>query len=267
MNIDQLKSEYNEDKNDEPIERITLGSNKKIWWVCSSCSGEWEASMKSRVHGSGCPYCAGKRVVPGKNDLAALRPDLAVEWDYKQNKSRMPSDVALYSNLKAYWICAEGHSWQALISNRARFGSGCPYCKQNRQKVIRTYVDKSFLDEWDYDANGEIPNNFNMTSRGKVYWKCHNGHKWAASPYQRSRGSNCPFCSGKTVVQGTNDLATLKPELAAEWDTEKNDCGPSEVAVYSHKRIWWRCRNGHSWEASVYNRTRGSGCPLCKKSV
>ena len=39
----------------------------------------------------GCPYCAGRKVLPGFNDLAALRPDLAVQWHPTLNKGLRPS--------------------------------------------------------------------------------------------------------------------------------------------------------------------------------
>lgn len=28
----------------------------------------------------------------------------------------------------------------------------------------------------------------------------------------------------------------------------------------------WRCSNGHAWEASVYSRSKGIGCPRCSGS-
>ena len=41
------------------------------------------------------------------------------------------------------------------------------------------------------------------------------------------------------------------PELAKEWDFEKNkpDLTPDKVTVGSNRSVWWRCDKGHSWEA------------------
>jgi len=62
------------------------------------------------------------------------------------------------------------------------------------------------------------------------------------------------------LEKGVNDLATLHPEVAAEadcWDT-------SSVTSSSGKKMIWQCSKGHSWEASVYNRTNNeSGWPYC----
>ena len=29
------------------------------------------------------------------------------------------------------------------------------------------------------------------------------------------------------------------------------------------KKVWWICEKGHNFEATIDNRTKGSGCPLC----
>ena len=59
-------------------EDISYGSKKVFWWR-GKCGHEWEASVKARSQGEKCPICAGKRIIPGINDLASLMPDLAAE--------------------------------------------------------------------------------------------------------------------------------------------------------------------------------------------
>ena len=67
-------------------ESVSYGSSKKVHWICSARGHHFMAMVKNRTQrGSGCPYCKGKAVVPGENDLAALRPDLALEWDEERN--------------------------------------------------------------------------------------------------------------------------------------------------------------------------------------
>ena len=39
---------------------------------------------------------------------------------------------------------------------------------------------------------------------------------------------------------------------------------PTEITVGSHKKILWKCKLGHEWEAAVKSRTlNGTGCPYC----
>ena len=55
-----------------------------------------------------------------------------------------------------------------------------------------------------------------------------------------------------------------RPELLVEWDLERNaPLTPKDVTFGSHKKVWWCCKNGHSWQTAVYTRSGGAGCPYC----
>lgn len=76
--------EENEKYNLDP-RSLSLGSGKKVQWVCSK-GHKWTASIYDRViRELNCPYCANKRILPGYNDLQSQRPDLMVEWDLEKN--------------------------------------------------------------------------------------------------------------------------------------------------------------------------------------
>lgn len=63
---------------------------------------------------------------------------------------------------------------------------------------------------------------------------------------------------------GINDLATVNPELAAQWHPTLNgDLLPIHVTAGSNKKVWWQCEEGHEWPAKIVDRSRGSGCPYC----
>src|SRR6478735_5560446 len=60
------------------------------------------------------------------------------------------------------------------------------------------------------------------------------------------------------------NLADANPEVAVLWHPTKNrDLSPSDVSSFSHKRVWWKCGEGHEWQATVGNSHRGHGCPMC----
>lgn len=53
-------------------------------------------------------------------------------------------------------------------------------------------------------------------------------------------------------------------DLLTQWDDERNSpLMPQDVTYGSHQKVWWRCANGHIWQAKVYSRAAGSGCPIC----
>ena len=54
------------------------------------------------------------------------------------------------------------------------------------------------------------------------------------------------------------------PELVIEWDLTKNEgCFPEDFSKGSKRKVWWKCKYGHEWQAFIYNRTNGTGCPKC----
>ena len=121
--------------------------------------------------------------------------------------------------------------------------------------------------EWNYEKNGNLrPEHFAPSSHKKVWWKCCKGHEWQAAIANRNKGRKCPYCSGKKVLKGYNDLQTVNPTLALEWNYEKNnEITPTEVTPNSNKKVWWKCSKGHEWETTINNRSNGNGCPVCAR--
>ena len=109
------------------------------------------------------------------------------------------------------------------------------------------------------EADGWDPSGPEPRSSQKVGWRCSLGHRWQAVLNNRKRGAGCPYCTGRQALAGFNDLATTHPDVAAEatgWD-------PSTVTPGSAHLGTWECVRGHCWEAAVYSRVTGSGCPVC----
>lgn len=55
-------------------------------------------------------------------------------------------------------------------------------------------------------------------------------------------------------------------KLMAEWNWEKNNelkLDPKTLTLGSGKKVWWKCSEDHEWQATIYNRNNGSGCPYC----
>ena len=60
-------------------------------------------------------------------------------------------------------------------------------------------------------------------------------------------------------------LFTEHPELAELWDYEKNyPLTPKDIPSCSNKKVWWKCKENHGYERSVYNQLQREGvCPVC----
>lgn len=59
-------------------------------------------------------------------------------------------------------------------------------------------------------------------------------------------------------------LLEANPALAAEWHPTKNiGQSPDTLKANSAYNAWWLGHCGHEWQAVVYSRNRGTGCPFC----
>jgi DNA-directed RNA polymerase subunit RPC12/RpoP len=198
-----LSEEWNYAKNiNLTTEMVSPHSNKKVWWDCKKCRQEWQATVNDRSQSYGCPYCSGRKVIKGENDLLALYPYIAEEWSYRKNYSIKPNDIGTKSSKKVWWVCKKcGQEWQATLNSRVN-------------------------------------------------------------------GRGCPYCSGRNPIEGINDLNTINHQLAVEWNYEKNkDLIPEKVSAYSNKKVWWKCKAGHEWQATVNHRSRGSKCTICNGGI
>jgi DNA-directed RNA polymerase subunit RPC12/RpoP len=132
-NFPNLMNDWNFKKNkDIQPDSLSLNSHIKVWWLCHKCNHEWQTTINSRNSGNGCPYCSGRYVIKGKNDLITLNPKLAKEWNYEKNGDLRPEDFMPNSNKKVWWKCSKGHEWQAIIASRNK-GNGCPYCSGRKK--------------------------------------------------------------------------------------------------------------------------------------
>ena len=122
-----LVKEWHPTKNGDLIpENVTYGSKKKIWWLCSN-GHEFESMPNSRTsRNSGCGYCSGRKLSE-KNNLLKTFPELSKEWHTTKNKSLTPKDISYSSGKKVWWLCPNGHSYEATLNHRTS-GNGCPFC-------------------------------------------------------------------------------------------------------------------------------------------
>ena len=206
------------------------------------------------------------------NSLAERCPDVLALWDYEKNRDVCPNRVSHNTKTRVWWKCDRGHSWQAPVNGIAYNGTRCPYCAGYKAIPGETDIATLFPEiaaEWDHEKNGTLdPSCVTAASHTPIWWKCARGHSYQSAPFSRTGQykSGCPYCAGRKVLQGFNDLETLKPMLASEWYQPLNgELKPSDVTLGSNKRVWWCCSDNHVWEAYVYARTKfnGTGCPVC----
>ena len=130
----QISEEWDYEKNDTSPDKVSCGSNKRVWWICHKCGYGWQATPNTRTSGCGCPCCAGRVVVPGINDLASKKPELLKDWNYEKN-TVSPKEVTCGSHKKVWWKCHKcGYEWQTTPHNRTGNNrTGCPKCSRTHR--------------------------------------------------------------------------------------------------------------------------------------
>jgi Probable Zinc-ribbon domain len=268
-----LKNEWHPSKNEGlNFDGQHAKSNLKVWWICrKNPKHEWYARVRSRaVSGYGCPFCSGLKVLPDES-FAALFPKLAAEFHPTRNLGLDPWKLGPRSNKRVWWRCntAHKHEWQATVSSRVTYGSGCKRCGYIRVPLSKAAPE--IAKEWHPTKNdGLTPNGISSGSPKKVWWQCQRNptHEWQAQVRIRIRAkTRCPFCA-KLAPQIEHEMLDLfNPKLAAQWHPTKNEEHlPSQFTPSSQFKAWWICPIDptHTWKTSIRNRARlGHNCPFC----
>jgi len=196
-------------------------------------------------------------------------PEIIAEWHPVKNSKIAPKDLLAKSGKKCWWICSKGHEWKVACYKRTQ-GSSCPYCankKVCKDNCLASLYPK-IAKEWHPIKNGEVSPNNIVAGTGKIYWWiCNKQHEWRARAVERTKGRGCPYCKNrKACIE--NCLSTLHPDIAKEWHPVKNgNITPKDILPRSGKKHWWKCQNGHEWQANSDSRIGNNrGCPICKES-
>lgn len=125
----ELVAEFNLEKNYPltPYNVTAASSRKKFWWKCVK-GHEWQNVRVRSGKVQNCPYCTGTKATHD-NHLGITHPEIAKQ--YNSTKNTVPLDKIRYgSRTHRWWICEEGHEWEATVSSRSRAtrGTGCPEC-------------------------------------------------------------------------------------------------------------------------------------------
>ena len=265
----ELINEWNFKENIIQPQMITYGSEKRVNWICKE-GHKWLARVNQRTKGIGCPFCSRLKASED-NNLIITHHEVASEWHWEKNHPLIPTEFLFGSDKIVWWICKIGHEWQLKINKRTIRNQNCPIC--NKRKVTTEYNLQieypEIAKQWHYEKNGDKqPNQFLPNSNIRVWWKCEKNidHEWDCTINNRVFGSRCPICSGRKVVK-SNSLQIVNPILSAQWHPTKNsDLLPKDFVSNSNKKVWWKCNmsEDHEWEATIVNRNKGRGCPMCR---
>lgn len=273
---------------------LSAGSLRVVGWRCAACSHRWDASVKDRAAGNGCPGAPLIAAMLQRFLLTALQlqnwsqpseqPTLMAMWPLARLRiscaqTAMGVEGAKITSVRSpacnqQWPCVlvcALHAWLWLHHHLKRAHAGHPTL-QAAMPSLAAQLHPAL--------NGpHTAASFTLGSSRKPWWVCRKGvcgheHVWRASVQKRVGGSGCPVCSKRRPCdQGCGSIADLHSSIVdADWDTERNgSLTPAELLPGSSVPVYWRCKKHDPpfrWQAAPRNRFRfrwSSCCPQCAR--
>lgn len=206
-------------------------------------------------------------------------PELMLDWAFDLNPDSNPAHITHGSHKMIVWRCHKcGRVWSAKVKNRTA-GTGC-ICDAKVRAAIKlreTAVNRQgslrqtqpiVADLWHPNLNGDVkPEDVTENARFNAWWINHDGEVWQAPVWYVCRRMGVPNPKKFLAEIGVNDLGTKRPDLEKEWDFEKNkEYDIRQVKSTANLMVWWRCRKGHEWQATIASRNQNKhNCPICNK--
>ena len=256
----EFVKEWDESNEKTPYD-YTEHSSYIATWRCPDCGTKWEAALDTRAAGYGkCPKCYGSQTFKERY------PEL--EKFYSKDNDFPFEDGVVSDHTYRLWTCEHGHEFEDSFNNIYKRGFRCPYCES--VKVLQGFNDFATLEpeyakDYDETLNGNTASDVLINNR-PAYFKCKNGHSFKRPVIQHIKSNGvCPICNRTFLQKGTNDLATVYPEVIPLWDHEKNEKEPDEVMATLQNYYYFVCDEGHEFKCSLnYLVSHNFECPVCK---
>lgn len=240
---------WNYKKNSElgiDLAKLSLKSNKKVWFKCPVDGNEWQASIVSTViqqwskDNAGCRICNGtderkKGKWKRREPISVEFPDEVEKyWFFKANDELGldPAKLTIGSSKEAFFKCpVDGYEWIATLASIKgsweKGNSGCPACRGlvaiETTSLATLYPD--FVSKyWDFEKNNALGIDPNKVTRGcqeKAWFKCSiDCYEWEAKIGGITRSSwdlnnnGCARCgSGWTLEAIRQFVASLEEHI------------------------------------------------------
>ena len=269
---------------------IFRSSNKKYWFVCAVCGHEFEIMINNATKRKSqwCPYCSkpSQKLCANKYCNHCFDRSFASHKRSKYLKHAKNDPLVIFkSSGKKFWFVCDvcNHDFEATINSITRKikPSWCPYCTS--QKLCEVECDlcvkNSFLSHENsifLKYKKDDAQYIFKSGKTKFWFICNTcNHDFEASINNVAKGKWCPYCSAppKKLCDDLDCEHCFNKSFASHERSEflkyKKD-NPHNIFKGSHKKRWFVCEDGHSFEAainSVTNKDSPSWCPKCKNKT
>ena len=261
---------------------ITTRSVYRAIWRCSICAHEWPRRVDMRVRGAGCPNCrmAGRsrwecRI---RHELVAVGVPVVHPYPPIRVVSRSPvmADIVV-PDWAVVIECASFRYHSSprvekrdLVQSQSLEAAGWRVLRIREALPVLTESDVvvplgASIHGVAFAAMRGLARLGLRVTRMDEYSR--SGKEWASTEADAELFSCVRL---PRVILPSESLLASAPDIAAEWDFERNHpLLPSEVKPGSGLKMWWKCSVcRHGWRTSPIRRTAsGTGCPVCRGLV
>lgn len=262
---EQLLAEWNAERNTEFSPKdISYGCGKRVWWRCQR-GHEWCVSPSNRVQGTGCPICSRTQTSFPEQAIAYY---LSKDLNVLQRYSIKGFEIDVF--LEDFNIGIEYDGMYFHTSNNSkRDEKKDSFYKEQGIRLIRVKentVKTGIVNDTVYYIplkSNYLDDSFNKMLCSLISVLETHAGVTISKDIDIVRDELAVREHYASIIKNSS-VAAVYPELIPEWDVEKNrGMTPDNFSANSHTKVWWRCKNGHTWQADISSRNRKLGCPYC----
>lgn len=255
---------------------------------CNTC-GRIEALRPSDMCGCSCQRNTKSRSGVDNNGkrvrlFKELESPVVEWWDHERNDEKLWNTARPRGRQEVWWVCPEGHRFKLQIAEMTVTAPRCPACRERSENERRKRREAlrglsiaqvpELLQAWDDQMPPESVLVISEGYRERYHFRCSNGHARTCEPFD-ILSIECPSCLGLETKRKRNEEAEknpegfrLSPEIASQWDHERNlPLKLAAISPDSKRLVWWRdpvC--GHEFQAVVSDRDKYQRyrCPECQ---
>ena len=253
-----MAKEWNYEKNGglKP-ENIMANSNITVWWKCHK-GHEWRAKISNRNNGRGCPICNSERNTSFPEYALVYyleKYGLEVVHSYREKGYELDVYIPLIKTAIEY----DGYYWHKNKAEKDLEKN--QKCKKDGIKLYRIRENLPKLN----DSSIDYVVRKDQKDLPKILEEVLSEITRTSVDVNLERDT-IAIDNLREYTEKANSLLFSNPQVAKEWNYEKNgNLKPEHFAANSNKKVWWKCEKGHEWQAAIYHRNKGRGCPICAK--
>lgn len=257
--------DFNKNINIDPA-KITAKNKREVWWICRK-GHSWKARIQNRTSlNTGCPKCKGSNGTsyPEQFFYFALKE----KFNCVTNREKIGKyEYDIYVKDLNLLIEYDGIYWHRIKKDASNIEEEKEkYAKKKKFNFIRI-LENEYGDLAIKDNEITIDKNINdelLIEASKILFDYINSKFNINIDVNVSNEVRNNVLTLMLEEEKANSLAARYPKLEKQWNYEKNNpMFPFFVKPNSGYKVWWVCKKGHEWEATIASRVSGNNCPYC----